>query len=218
MLKAIFIDYTGTTVMEGGPEMQETVMRVCKNSTLSTPKELMKIWWGLIRTYEVQSYKETYLTEDDILDKAFEKLEEEFSLRENREELKELVRGFWSNAPVFPDVKEFFDTCPLPIYIITNNGTQYVGKAMEKHDLHPAGIICADMVQAYKPHRELFEKALEVSGCKPEEVMHIGDSYDSDVLGARAAGIKPVLVLRDATEERPEDCMVVNSLLEIKDF
>ena len=215
MLKAIFIDYTGTTVMEGGPEMQEVIVRVCKNSAIHDPRELMKIWWELIRSYEAESYKETYVTEDEILDKAFEKLETEHSLRENREELKELVRGFWSNAPIFSDVKEFFDTCSLPIYVITNNGIQYVSKAMKKHDLHPAGIVCADMVQAYKPHRELFEKALEVSGCNPEEVIHMGDSYGSDVLGARTAGIRPVLILRDSTKERPEDCTVVNSLSEI---
>ena len=44
------------------------------------------------------------------------------------------------------------------------------------------------MVRACKPHRELFDKALEVSGCNADEVLHIGDSYGSDVLGARAAG------------------------------
>jgi hypothetical protein len=27
MIKALFIDYTGTIVMEGGPEMKEAVMR-----------------------------------------------------------------------------------------------------------------------------------------------------------------------------------------------
>ena len=105
MLKAVFIDYTGTTVMEGGKEMKETVMRICTNSTVHDSKEIMRIWWGILKEYEENCYKETYITEDEILDKAFGRLVEEYQLKENINELKELVRGFWVNAPVFPDTR-----------------------------------------------------------------------------------------------------------------
>lgn len=196
MIKAVFIDYTGTTVMEGGEEMKQVVMRICRNCTLHEPKEVLQAWWSIIKQYEENSYKDTYLTEEAILDKALGRFVEEYELHENMEELKKLIRGFWVNAPVFPDAKEFYDKCPLPLYVITNNGVQYVSKAMEKNDLHPTGIICADIVRAYKPHRELFEKALEIAGCEPQEVLHIGDSYISDVQGALNAGIRPILVRR----------------------
>ncbi len=65
-----------------------------------------------------------------------------------------------------------------------------------------------------KPHRELFDKALEVSGCNADEVLHIGDSYGSDVLGARAAGIRPVLVQRTKGKSY-DDVMVVHDLSEV---
>ena len=52
------------------------------------------------------------------------------------------------------------------------------------------------MARAYKPHRELFLKALEVSGCRAKEVVHIGDSVTSDVAGAASAGIRPLLLDR----------------------
>lgn len=216
MLKAVFIDYTGTTVMEGGKEMKETVMRICTNSAVHDSKEIMRIWWGILKEYEENCYKETYITEDEILDKAFGRLVEEYQLKENINELKELVRGFWVNAPVFPDTKEFYDKCPLPLYVITNNSMQYVEKAMAKNDLHPAGIVCADMVNAYKPHKELFQKALELAGCKPEEAIHIGDSYQSDVLGARKVGIKPILVQRNEDKQHDDENLIsVSSLAEI---
>ena len=215
MLKAVFIDYTGTTVMEGGEEMKTAVMRICQNSAINAPKEVMKIWWSLIKEYEETCYQETFLTEEEFLDKAFERLATDYELKDNFDELKELVKGVWVNAPIFPDVKQFYDECPLPLYVITNNGAQYVAKAMEKNDLHPAGIVCADMVRAYKPHAELFEKALEVAGCKPEEVIHIGDSFMSDVVGARAAGIKPILLQRNDDKEYDEELIVVKSLTEI---
>jgi putative hydrolase of the HAD superfamily len=74
------------------------------------------------------------------------------------------------------------------------------------------------MVRAYKPHRELFEKALEISGCSADEVMHIGDSYISDVPGAREAGITPVLIQRDVTSTCPDDCIVIHSLEEVYQY
>lgn len=204
MIKTIFMDYTGTIVQEGGKEMQEVVRNICQNSSLHDPKALLKEWWETIKKFEEESYGESYQTEDEIAVKALKYFVENFQLKADLDELHRMIQGFWVNAPVFPDVKEFFETCSLPIYVISNNGIQYVGKAMEQNGLHPAGIVCADMVCAYKPHRELFEKALEISGCTSEEAIHVGDSYQSDVLGAMAAGIRPVLLDRKGNREHLE--------------
>ena len=69
-------------------------------------------------------------------------------------------------------------------------------------------------MKAYKPHRELFEKALEVSGCKADEVVHVGDSLSSDAKGAQAAGITPILIDRSGKKQAP-GIRTVTSLLEI---
>lgn len=110
--------------------------------------------------------------------------------------VRDLIRRHWVNAPVFPDARLFFERCPVPIYIITNNGLPYIERALAQNGLNAAGVISADTVRAYKPHREIFDEALRSSGCSPEEAIHIGDSYDTDVIGARAAGIRPILLLR----------------------
>lgn len=99
-------------------------------------------------------------------------------------------------ADSYLDARAFFERCPVPIYIITNNGLPYMERALAQNGLKAAGVVSADTVRAYKPHRELFEEALRISGCAPDEAVHIGDSYDTDVVGARAAGIRPVLLLR----------------------
>ena len=88
---------------------------------------------------------------------------------------------------------------------------------MDDNDLHPAGIICGDMARAYKPHRELLEKALEVSGCKAEEVIHVGDSVASDVKGAQSAGIRPILLDRTGTKTVP-GVTVIQSLAELTEI
>ncbi|MCB7303913.1 HAD family hydrolase [Bariatricus massiliensis] len=214
MLKGIFIDYTGTTVQETGKEIEEVVMRICRSSDLHEPKEAVALWWKWLKEYEEKSYKETYLTEDEIVDRVLEHLKKDINLRENFEELHRLFQQFWIHAPAFPEVRDFFERCPLPIYIISNNGIQYLEKAMEDKGLTPAGLVCADMVKAYKPHRELFEKALEVSGFSADEVLHVGDSYSSDIIGAKSAGITPILVQRTGGKTYP-DVTIVRNLMEV---
>lgn len=214
MIKAVFMDYTGTIIQEGGKEIKETIMRISQNSTLHNPEALLKEWWEVIKKYEDESYGASYLTEDEIAKKALNHFVERFQLNENLEELHRLIQGFWVNAPIFPDVREFFDRCPIPVYVISNNGIQYVSQAMKINGLSPAGIVCADMVRAYKPHKELFEKALEVSGCHADEAIHVGDSYQSDVLGALAVGIRPILIKRKGDNEYP-GVTVVTKLSEV---
>lgn len=213
-MKAVFMDYTGTAVQEKGIEIEQVVMRICKNSTLKDPKDALVRWWIGLKQYEESSYQESYLTEDEIVDCLLGDFEKEIGLKDNLAELHASIRSFWVNAPLFPDVKAFYENCPVPIYIISNIGIQYVEKSMTDKGLTPAGIICADMVRAYKPHKEIFEKALELSGCSANEVIHIGDSYASDVQGAMNAGIKPVLVQRKKKEDYP-DTIVVNGLQEV---
>lgn len=65
-----------------------------------------------------------------------------------------------------------------------------------------------------KPDPRFFELALERSGARPETTIHVGDLYEVDVVGARAAGITPVLL--DPAELYPDaDCDRVRSLPEL---
>lgn len=196
MVKAVFIDYMGTTVEERSPEMAEIVRRICKNSSVQDPKQVQRFILDNRRSYEADSYMEAYLTEDEIVGRLIADMVEQIGLTDEPSALFDLIHGHWVNAPVFPDARAFFDQCPVPIYIITNNGLPYMEQALRRNGLKAAGVVSADTARAYKPHREIFDETLRLSGCMPDEVVHIGDSYDTDVVGARSAGIRPVLLLR----------------------
>jgi len=59
------------------------------------------------------------------------------------------------------------------------------------------GIVTSAGAGARKPARAIFEQALVLAGGRPGEAIHVGDSLDEDIAGARAAGIEPVLIRRD---------------------
>ena len=204
MVKAVYIDYMGTTVDEHSPEMAEIVRRICKNSSFHDPRQVQRFILDTRRRYEADSYLDTYLTEDEIVTRLILDMEARIGLRDDPAVLCDLIHSHWVNAPLFPDAHTFFDQCSVPIYIITNNGLPYMEQALRHNGLKAAGVVSADTARAYKPHREIFDEALRVSGYTPDEVVHIGDSYDTDVVGARNAGIRPVLLLRGRARQHDD--------------
>lgn len=75
-------------------------------------------------------------------------------------------------------------------------------------------IIASQSVGTQKPHREIFLKALAAMGCEAGDAVHVGDDYWADVVGARAIGIRPVLVDRQG-EALHHDCTVIRRLKDL---
>ncbi|ASJ15921.1 2-haloalkanoic acid dehalogenase [Thermococcus chitonophagus] len=78
----------------------------------------------------------------------------------------------------------------------------------------------ADEVLTYKPRKEMFQKALEAFGVRPEEALHIGDTYAEDYQGARNAGMWAVWINHEGREikkleERGFEVPSVKGLLEV---
>jgi putative hydrolase of the HAD superfamily len=65
-----------------------------------------------------------------------------------------------------------------------------------------------------KPDPRFFDIALERSGARRETTIHVGDLYHVDVVGARAAGLRGVL-LDEAGLYADADCPRVRSLSEL---
>ncbi len=59
------------------------------------------------------------------------------------------------------------------------------------------GTITSAEAGSRKPDPRIFEQALELAGCDASDALHVGDTAEEDVVGARAAGIRPLLIDRD---------------------
>jgi putative hydrolase of the HAD superfamily len=62
-----------------------------------------------------------------------------------------------------------------------------------------------------KPEASIFRSALGRVGVAAAEAVHVGDHYYADVLGARSAGIRPILLDRWEWSSNP-DCTAITSL------
>ena len=62
------------------------------------------------------------------------------------------------------------------------------------------GVVISAEVGASKPDRAIFEEALAVAGVAAGEALHVGDTVDVDLDGARAAGLHAVHLDRSGAD------------------
>ncbi len=83
------------------------------------------------------------------------------------------------------------------LVVVSNWDVSLVG-VLRGLELEPLldGIVTSAGAGARKPAPAIFEQALRLAGVAAAEAIHVGDTLDEDVAGARAAGIEPVLIRR----------------------
>jgi putative hydrolase of the HAD superfamily len=83
----------------------------------------------------------------------------------------------------------------LMMGVVTNRGHSIDDK-MESLNLSPYFdfVLTGGDIDVYKPDVRIFEHALKLAQSIPEETIYVGDNYHADVIGARNAGIHPILV------------------------
>jgi putative hydrolase of the HAD superfamily len=77
------------------------------------------------------------------------------------------------------------------------------------------GAVSSAEVGVGKPHPGIYARGLEVAGASAAEALMVGDSADTDVVGALATGIDAVLVDRWGTQPVPEGARRIGSLAEL---
>lgn len=217
MIKAIFMDYYGTVAHENGPIAMEVVQRIYKNSNAETAEEVFGYWWKTFKKKLENANGENFRTQHDVALDNFKDLLKHFESPEVPEKLLERMEEHWCTTPIYDDARAFMDKVKLPIYFVTNSDDMYVSESLKNHDLHPAGVITSEQAKYSKPRKEIYLYALERIGLKPEEVIHIGDSLESDVECPDSVGIRSIWLNREA-KVAPDGVTGVESLLDALDL
>lgn len=214
MLKALFIDFYGTVVHEDGEVIKQVSQEIYNTGEVVDKSEIGAYWWNEFQKAFNSAYGDRFETQRKLEYQSLKKTIKYFKSTANAQELSDLMFAHWIKPPIFEESKQFFEMCPVPIYIVSNIDRDDVLKAIEYHGLNPAGIFTSEDAKSYKPRKELFEFALNSTGLSVEQVVHIGDSLSSDVKGASTVGIGAIWINR-SKKEIPNGVIAVENLLEI---
>jgi len=64
-------------------------------------------------------------------------------------------------------------------------------------------VLSSEAARSCKPDAGIFHAALRLAGCEPSEALFVGDTPDHDIVGARAAGLRAVLLRPPETLNLP---------------
>ena len=119
---------------------------------------------------------------------------------------EELVRRFSDPASyeVFPEVLEVLENLAdrgLQVGVVSN-WSEHLPELLDALGLAEriGFVVTSADLRSEKPDRAIFERALFRAGAAADEVVHVGDHFEKDVRGALNAGMRAVLVDRNAAD------------------
>jgi putative hydrolase of the HAD superfamily len=123
---------------------------------------------------------------------------------------------------LFDDVKPSLDTLKnrgLVLGLISNIERD-MSRTLDKLGLCSwlATVVTSQDAGSNKPKPEIFRYALHRAGVIPAEAIYVGDQYQVDVLGARGAGMKGILLDRTGHHTEITDCPRIQSLTGVAEY
>jgi len=94
---------------------------------------------------------------------------------------------------------------------LVSNGQRDLDEFVVHHELRVDALVGSKSHGRVKPHPSIFTAALTALDVVVGEVAMVGDSYEDDIEGARALGIRAILLDRDG--QRPEALDRIDTLL-----
>jgi putative hydrolase of the HAD superfamily len=118
---------------------------------------------------------------------------------------------------VYPEVEEVLHALKARglITAVVSNWDIRLGPLLDGLGLTPYldHVVVSAVVGWEKPHPRIFASALELADVPAAQVLHVGDNYQQDVVGAQQMGIYAVWLRRRGGGGA--DCPVVSSLREL---
>ena len=116
---------------------------------------------------------------------------------------------------LFPDVRPALERLAphFQLGLLSNGNSR--AKVLGIDDLVSFEVFSQDYDAMDKPDPRIFQITMREAGCKPHQLLHVGDSLANDAWGAWNAGAIPAWLDRDASNSQPLPFAVISSLSEL---
>jgi len=194
--EAILIDFYGTVVEEIHIPVQGICARICSLKPGLAEPEVMRYWVDIFNRMIEESHDKTYLLQKEIEKRSLQSTIQHFDIELDSADLSQKLIDYRSHPTLFPESLQVLRQVRLPLCLVTNIDNIEIKSALQYTGLHFDFVVTSEDCRAYKPRADIFNKALKTLGKSTGQVLHVGDSYQGDILGARALGIKVLWIDR----------------------
>jgi putative hydrolase of the HAD superfamily len=192
MTRAVFLDALGTLV-ELEPPWISLRDRLPAEVSDEQLKDAVRAEMAYYREHADEGRDEASLA--DLRVRCAAVLTERLGAEITVDELVEAIR-FEAYPDAIPALRELRDRGRRLVAV--SNWDYSLPSVLERCGLGGLldGAVSSAVAGARKPDPAIFAAALELARCGPEQALHVGDTPEEDVAGARAAGIRSLLIDR----------------------
>jgi putative hydrolase of the HAD superfamily len=192
MVRAVFLDALGTLV-ELEPPWVSLRERVPPEVSDDRLQGALRAEMAYYRDHAHEGRDEASLA--DLRERCAAIVSEKLGLEITVDELVDAIR-FDAYPDAVPAMRELRDRGLRLVAV--SNWDYALPRVLERCGLDGLldGAVTSAGAGARKPDPAIFEPALALAGCGPDEALHVGDTAREDVAGARAARIRPLLLDR----------------------
>ena len=136
--------------------------------------------------------------------------------------IQQVLKLFTGRIVLYQDVLPVFEELKKRNYIlgIITNANDSVFQSVDESGLRPylQAVITSEEAGAEKPDTAIFQEAYDQAGLRPEEMVYVGDTYKSDVLGAEQAGSRGILLDRYDLAPEITNCIKITTLDQVLEY
>jgi 2-haloacid dehalogenase len=172
----------------------------CRDDQAANGRALRERWEAI----QFEVIQGEYRRYADVLAESLRLLAAERGWRYSEEDGKSLARSMRSWQP-FPDTAPALRAAHdagLRLIIVSNTDGDILEHSLRHIEAPIDATVTAEDVRSYKPARPHFERALEVAGVPPEQILHVAFCFKYDIGPAQEMGFRSAWVNRRA-EPRP---------------
>lgn len=170
-------------------------------------------------------YREDKITKQELRRLRFSESFKHFNLHFTDMQLDTLANTYISELPknnyLFPAVKNTLKylSQKYKLHIITNGFEEVQHLKLQNSKISPffKTITTSEDAGVKKPNPIIFEKALKKASTVASQSVMIGDTFEADILGAKAVGMVPIFFNYRKETPRPA-ITTINSIKEIKNL
>ena len=228
MIKAVFFDFYNT-LARFWPPLDQIQQAACRELGLNVAAEGVKYGYAVADVYFNRENEVKPLAERSEGERLafFARYEQLLLEKAGLPVSLDLARQIWQIAISVPkDFVAFEDARPALTRLrgqgyrlgVITNLRRDMEQLCDRMGLAPYLDFCLTAAEAgaEKPAPQLFAAALARAAARPGEAVHVGDQPRSDVVGARAAGIYPVLLDRGGWQRETASCVRIAGLGELE--
>ena len=221
MYRAILFDCYGTLIDFPTPRYVSAMEEICRNQGLECDgKQFWEAWLEIGKSIRAIPYPEmstdgtskpsSYLIAgppppfrlySEEWGEQFRKTFEAVGLAGDGVRAYADLRRMLSEAPAYPEVHSVIAALNerYVTALMSNADDDFILPCLEHNNLHFDLLVTSEAVRSYKPWPDIFWVTAERLGLPVSDILYVGDSPPSDVLGARSAGMPVAWVNRHET-------------------